>query len=257
MSLMFSIFFSILFLDADRVIPDKADFRTAFRVLNLSMRTQQQTEVVVMPAFIDITGQKFSHLKVLRRDPTNKRGYWYCECDCKRIVIVYGGHLRCGSTKSCGICLKHNMSYTKEYGTWKHLIQRCTNSKAARYRDYGGRGIKVCAGIRNSFEVFYSLVGDRPGNHSIDRIDNEKNYSCGSCNDCNKNEWILNIRWATIEIQSNNNRSNVRITYKGKTQTRKQWSNELGFKADVLRNRLRRGWTIEEAFNRPLNIRRG
>ena len=50
-SLIFSIFFSILFLDADRVIPD-GGFRTAVRVQNPSIRTQQQAEVVMPPLII-------------------------------------------------------------------------------------------------------------------------------------------------------------------------------------------------------------
>lgn len=57
---------------------------------------------------IDITGQVFGRLTALR--PTEKRDrnknvVWVCQCECGELTEVGAGHLRRGSTKSCG-CLQ-------------------------------------------------------------------------------------------------------------------------------------------------------
>ena len=59
--------------------------------------------------FIDLTGQKFGRLTVLREDGhIGNRIAWECKCDCGNITRVAGGHLKSGSTQSCG-CLQKEM----------------------------------------------------------------------------------------------------------------------------------------------------
>jgi 5-methylcytosine-specific restriction endonuclease McrA len=62
-----------------------------------------------MPKFIDLTGQRFERLLVLRRDttkpPSSAGIFWVCLCDCGETTSVPRGALTTKNTQSCG-CLK-------------------------------------------------------------------------------------------------------------------------------------------------------
>ena len=66
-----------------------------------------QKELISERSIIDLTGQKFGHLTVLRRDLSRigNNAYWVCQCDCGNTIIVRGSSLKSGNTKSCG-CIK-------------------------------------------------------------------------------------------------------------------------------------------------------
>jgi hypothetical protein len=90
-------------------------------------------------------------------------------------------------------------------------------------------------------------MGPRPKGLSLDRIDNNKGYSKDNC------------RWATPTEQNNNKRSNILLSFKGKTQSISAWAKDLGFNPEVIRKRIRiRGWDVERALTTPLksNIER-
>jgi hypothetical protein len=86
-------------------------------------------------------------------------------------------------------------------------------------------------------------MGPRPKGLSLDRIDNSRGYSKDNC------------RWATPTEQNNNKRSNILLSFEGKTQSLSAWAKELGFNPEVIRKRIRvRGWSVEKALTTPLNV---
>ena len=197
-----------------------------------------------MGKFIDLTGKRFGRLTVVER-AENKNGYrrWKCKCDCGNETVVYSANLSGGKTKSCG-CLcsekksKHGLCNTHLYRIWASMKDRCYNTKAQRYEDYGGRGIIICGEWLNSFDVFYNWAisnGYKDG-LSIDRINNYGNYT------------PLNCRWVGVKTQSNNRRTNHFISINGVTHTIAEWAEITGVKYQTIYSRLRMGWTEYDAI---------
>lgn len=106
-------------------------------------------------------------------------------------------------------------------------------------------------------EQFVADMGQPKPGTSINRKDNNGNYSCGHCDECLSNGWIANCEWATAKTQSNNTRRNRILICAGIKQTLSQWAECLGFSPDAIAMRLSRRWTIDQALRIPLGGKRG
>jgi len=195
-----------------------------------------------MPAFKDLSGQKFNRLTVIKRVGKDKQGValWRCLCDCGNTSTVRVSALKNGGTKTCGCSRRipktHGLSRKPIYSIWQAMIQRCHNTSNPTYKYYGCRGITVCGKWRDSFEAFFADMGHPPKGTSIERIDNDKGYSPENC------------KWATWKEQANNKRDNRYITHNGITKTICDWSIYLGGNRCLVGKRLDvLGWSEERA----------
>ena len=155
-----------------------------------------------MGKLVDLVGQKFNLLVVVRQHDSTKAGArWVCTCDCGETTVVNSLKLRNGSTKSCG-CHRRSMNPNKSHGmanktptykTWKCMRHRCNNPNSTQYKWYGARGINYDAAW-DDFLVFLADMGERPEGKTLDRIDPDMGYSKANC------------RWATPKQQAENNR---------------------------------------------------
>lgn len=172
-----------------------------------------------------IIGRRFGMQVVIHAHPTIKR-LALVRCDCGREHYTHTPNLYV--SKSCGcIKVKHGLTGTPEFKIWCGIRKRCLAPKSTRYRYYGGRGIKMCRRWLIDFNNFLMDMGPRPSpKHSIDRINNNGNYTARNC------------RWATQFEQIHNSR-NVRIlTAFGKSQCLAMWAREYGIGASTLRHRI-------------------
>lgn len=139
----------------------------------------------------------------------------------------------------------HHKKLYPEYEIWQAMKKRCSYKKSKHYKNYGGRGIRVCKRWLNSFENFYADMGSRPSSkYSIDRINNDGDYKPSNC------------RWATRKEQCNNTRQNHIITYNGVTLTMTQWARKIGLTRNVLKRRLALNWSVERSLNTPFDPRK-
>jgi len=201
-----------------------------------------------------LSGNRYGRLTVLsfegKSAGSRPEKLWSCLCDCGNIIQVRQNNLRSGHTQSCG-CYKeqrisesnkkHGMKNSSEYIAWCNMKGRCLNPKDKGYPRYGARGISVCERWVNSFENFYLDMGKKPGlEYTLERIDFNGNYC------------PLNCKWATHAEQNRNYSRNVYIEYEGRKMCIKDWANETGISASVLRHRLCAGWPIFQVLFRPL-----
>jgi hypothetical protein len=132
-----------------------------------------------------------------------------------------------------------NLSRTPEYAVWCAMKRRCLNPEYPLFKDYGGRGITVCAEWRDSFSRFLEDMGKRPTpKHSIERENNDGNYEPSNC------------VWATREEQSRNRRSNIKLTHDGLTMNMAEWSRHLAIPYGSLQDRFYRGLSTPEILTR-------
>lgn len=201
----------------------------------------------------DLIGKRFGRLTVIERAPDyitpsdgRHRRVWRCQCDCGNIKDIRETCLKSGESKSCGCLFKETMSKihskhheagtrTRLYAIWDSMRQRCNSLNYKSYKDYGGRGIKVCEQW-DDYSVFrewaynhgYNEQADY-GKCTLDRIDVNKGYSPDNC------------RFVSVLEQARNKRNSIWYTYNGESHPLTVWAEITGWDYTTLWKRYKQG----------------
>lgn len=193
-------------------------------------------------------GQKYGRLTVTGFVHKGKKWYWECTCECGNSIITQAYLVRNGHTSSCG-CLQreraseaslvHGQTNSRLYRIYNGMKNRCYNQKQQSYENYGGRGITICEEWLKSFTAFeeWSLSHGYADDLSIDRIDNNGDYSPKNC------------RWVTRTEQNENTRRNHLVTIGDRTQPLSAWVRERGLNYHTVSFRIhQKHMTPEQAL---------
>ena len=175
-----------------------------------------------------------------------------CECDCGQRRIIMPAVLNRGMSTQCSTCsnrqkaamksrLVHGLSHTRLHRIWSKLRARCCLPSCPDYKNYGGRGITVCAEW-GEFQAFHdwAIANGYRDDLTIDRRDNEGNYEPGNCH------------WITRAAQNRNRRDNKRYAFRGQFLMVSEIAEITGQPLTMLRQRIQNyGWSVERATTQP------
>jgi len=208
----------------------------------------------------DLTGRIFNFFTILHMSSSSEGGRikWVAICKCGLIKKIRQDRIK---ELSCPNCKKRkakerskvrlsnrkrieNITYTSYYC----MKKRCHNKNDISFKNYGAKGISVCERWLKSYKNFLSDMGERPSKaHTIDRIDNSKNYCKENC------------RWATWDQQAKN-RSGVRatkkVTYNGREIYLKDFCKDNGLSYKNTYMMIYRGLSVDYAINYQLKLAR-
>lgn len=187
---------------------------------------------------INLVGKKFGKLKVISRDKNSTK--WICKCECGKSSIVTTSNLTTGNSTSCGCHVGLNLKIHGQYKHpsyvhWRTMKQRCNNPNSSDYKNYGGRGIKICNRWKNIKNFIIDMGIPPTKKHTLDRIDVNDDYKPTNC------------RWATRKTQSNNRRNTLKLD----GITLKKWCELNNLCYNTTYQRFKKGWSKEKLLNPP------
>lgn len=205
----------------------------------------------------DLEGKRFGRLLVLSRVASiNGQSVWNCQCDCGAFKTVRGIALRAGQTISCGCYvrenrIKHGRKIKRSdgktdptYNSYINMKTRILNPNANNYKNYGGRGIKICQRwLDGGFDQFLSDMGERPEGKTLDRIDHNGDYCPENC------------KWSTTQEQNENRRNSILLTHDGQTKCLTVWAKELYVSRKAIYTLIKKGKTLNELFTNGQNTK--
>lgn len=206
---------------------------------------------------IQLIGKIFTRLTVISSYPKKENGQtqWVCKCSCGKELVVTTSDLNSNGVQSCGCLNRENVikrntihGYSKRnhkhplYDTWAGMNARCSNKNHIAYKYYGQRGISVCDEWKKTpvkFIKWAKANGWKKG-LTIDRKNNEKNYSPENCKISNMHEQLQNTR-RTKQIEFNK-----------KTLSLTDWSKQTKINRNTLYSRIfKHNWPIDKALTIP------
>ena len=193
---------------------------------------------------IDLTGQTFGRLTVLRKVPAwylngRSKTVFFCRCECGVEKPIPSQDLRSGRTVSCG-CLKakkvgdrrriHGLSGTRTYFLWKAAQKRCTPDESFDAQD------SMCPRWED-YAKFLEDMGEAPEGTTLHRINRMLPYRPDNClwRPSHPHEVLVKPRLRGYTIGS-------------RTQTLAQWASEVGISVQTLYYRLRVGIPLKRAI---------
>src|ERR1700676_3726034 len=103
---------------------------------------------------LNLSRQKFGLLTVIGDAPSTEHGHarYLCLCDCGNTTIVRGNALKTGAVASSGCKVKHGATTSAStekqkilYRCWQYMRRRCFLPSHPDFKNYGARGVYVCA----------------------------------------------------------------------------------------------------------------
>lgn len=195
---------------------------------------------------MNLEGQKLGLLEITTRDESSNKPRWNYVCACGKIGSVREDCLRrkINPQRDCGCVsrkkrrdslITHGRSYTRTYGIWKGMLERCKDLSNIYY---GAKGITVCDRWKE-FENFFADMGEAPEGLTIERKDGDKEYNKENC------------VWTTKKAQQRNTDYNVVLTIDELSLCVSEWSEKSGIDRSIIYQRVAAGWNHRDAVFAP------
>ena len=201
----------------------------------------------------DFTGQRIGMFTVTSLAYIkDNRSYWNLICDCGTNKILKIKKVNEKKDISCGCVGRtkmgpktHGMSDHPVHAVWSSMLDRCRLPTHQAWRNYGARGITVCESWQESFENFWSDMGnDYEYGLSLDRKDVNGNYNKENC------------RWITMKEQGRNKRNNKVIDTPWGRMCVSEAAERSGVGNSTILYRMKKNWPNELLFIKPDSSRR-